>query len=270
MKFRLTISFLAILLLGSCDKFEFDPNQSSSVSSQTELNARNLSQLLSTPGDSVLTIALISDSHTYYRSLEKVVESINARPEVDFIVHAGDISDHGYVKEFEKGVVYLQKLHKPFLVVIGNHDLLANGGEVYRKMFGPANFSFVYQGVKFIFYDSNSREYGFNGAVPDLGWLQNELQAMPAASQNILISHVPFFNEDYDVALRKPYTTLLNDLKKAETKIVLALSGHQHEWYEETGMGQEVPHIGPGSTQKGNYYLIRITKGAVSYEKISY
>lgn len=267
-------TILKILLIGvfsliSCTKFEYDPNQSNTIASQKELNRINVEKLLSSPGDSIILVALIGDSHIYYESLGDVVESINKIPEVDFVVHAGDMTDHGFVLEYEKGVSYLQKLHKPFVTVIGNHDLLANGKQVYRSMFGSLNFSFVYHQTKFIFFDSNGREYGFSGNIPELPWIYNEIHSESTADKIVLVSHVPFFNTDYDATLVEPYKEMLRT-DYGNKKIILSLSGHQHVWYEVNQDTEEVPHIGAGSTKERNFYLIRIAKEGVSYEKKSY
>lgn len=251
----------------SCKKFEYDPNQSESIGSETDLNQYNIDKILASPGDDVITLALIGDSHIYYDGFEKAIGEINKIPEVDFVVHAGDISDHGYLQEFERGISYLKKLNKPYVTVVGNHDLVANGIHIYRKMFGPTNFSFVYKDVQFIFFDSNSREYGFPGDVPDVGWIEKEINKEQHARRVALVSHVPYFNSDYDTGLIDKYKELLESYE-GDKEILISMSGHQHVFYEEQLAG--IPHIGPGSSNNRIYYIIRIGKGSIAYERKNY
>lgn len=259
--------FFSAFFIFSCKKFEYDPNQSESKDSETDLNQHNIDKIVGSQGDSVITIALIGDTHIYYDGFAKVINEINKIPEVDFVVHAGDISDHGYLQEFERGVSYLGKLNKPYVTAIGNHDLVANGIHIYRKMFGPANFSFVYNGVQFVFFDSNSREYGFRGDVPDIEWMESVIDREKNVNRVVLVSHVPYFNSDYDTELIEEYEELLESYE-GKKEILISMSGHQHVFYEEELAG--IPHIGPGSSNNGVYYIVRIGKEGIRYEQKNY
>jgi 3',5'-cyclic AMP phosphodiesterase CpdA len=59
----------------------------------------------------------------------------------DFVIHGGDISDFGLTKEFLWMRDIMNGLKAPYVVIIGNHGCLANGTEIYRKIFGEENFS---------------------------------------------------------------------------------------------------------------------------------
>jgi len=37
-------------------------------------------------------------------------------------------------------------------------------------MFGDLDFRFVYQDIKFVFLNTNSLEFAYNGNVPNFGW----------------------------------------------------------------------------------------------------
>lgn len=53
-------------------------------------------------------------------------------------------------KEYEWTVNILSKLDIPYVGLIGNHDVIGNGDQVFNKLFGEENFSFIVRDVKFV------------------------------------------------------------------------------------------------------------------------
>jgi Icc protein len=259
-----------LLTIAACHRFEYDPNQVLNKNSEQRLNYQNIAQLLfNNASDSTITLAVLGDTHTYYSDTEDAIKAINRHEDVDFVIHTGDISDHGYLWEFDKGTDILQKLRAPFIVTLGNHDVLANGEEVYRHMYGESNFSFIYKGVKFIFFNSNGREYNFPNNIPDIGWLTNEILSEQNSKHFVLVSHVPFFNTDFDQALLSRYLQFINT-EYPDKKILVSISGHQHGEYCLEPNGTSLLHIGPGSTSNRNYYILRFKNEVLKYEKYSF
>src|SRR5688572_29095719 len=164
---------IAAVLFQGCDHFEYSPNQIFDRNSPVNLNAINLERLASVPADDTVTIAFTGDSQRFYDNLEKFVKRVNDIPEVDFILLAGDISDFGMLKEFEWVNRSLSKLSKPYLGVLGNHDVIADGEYVFTRMFGPADYVFVYDSIRFVVHNTNGREYPTK-KVPDMEWLQSQ------------------------------------------------------------------------------------------------
>src|SRR5690606_5450087 len=138
----------------------------------------------------------VGDAQRFYDELEAFVKSVNRLPSVDFILLAGDLSDFGLLEEFELVHERLKKLNSPYIAVPGNHDLVGRREDVFTRMFGPLNFSFVFQGVKFVAHNTNSREYT-TGNVPDLQWLSNELLPSDGVQYYVAVSHVAPFDPDF-------------------------------------------------------------------------
>jgi len=94
----------------------------------------SFAMLLVAPGGSaqagadVVHIAVLSDLHLPGRILpqkERVVETLNAWPDLDMVVALGDIcEDVGSVEEYAFAKQFLVKLKKPVLPVAGNHDYI--------------------------------------------------------------------------------------------------------------------------------------------------
>ncbi len=159
--------FSCLMIAVACDALEFSPKQRFDRDSPVDLNQKNLQKLLAAPTDDTVTIAFVGDSQRFYNEVEPFVAKANTIPAIDFVLLAGDISDFGLLQEQEWIVRRLSKLRKPYFGVVGNHDLVANGEEVFERMFGPLNDSFVYGGIKFVSHNTNGLEYKHR-RVPDL------------------------------------------------------------------------------------------------------
>lgn len=74
-----------------------------------------------------ITLVLISDTHSCH-------ESLGPLPEGDILIHAGDITEHGTIKETEDFVHWFSTLpYKYKIFVAGNHDNSLEPGHVYRS-----------------------------------------------------------------------------------------------------------------------------------------
>lgn len=261
--------FLSLLFLFSCeDLFEYHPHQIRLKDDEKNLTATNLNRILSQAAPDTLQILVMGDTQRFYDAAEDFVKSANQYAHIDFVIHQGDISDFGMSQEFQWVHDIMKKLKWPYLTVIGNHDLLANGREVYQQMYGALNYSFVYGLTKFVFLDTNGREYKFNGHVPDLDWLQQELTPSieDAWTQAIVISHVPPFDADYDQKLEMPYHQTLLDSKRVK----LSLHGHQHGWDTETKYDGSIQYYVTTTVKKRGYAYLKVWNGGYEIERVDY
>lgn len=248
---------LALILQGC---FEYNPNQIILEDDEKDLTAKNLKMLHAAPADATVRFVLMGDSQRFYDDSEDFVHSVNQLEGIDFVIHAGDITDFGLAQEFKWVHEIMSGLKVPYLTVIGNHDLLANGRKVYRKMYGEFNYIFEYGDFRFILLDTNSREYGFNGAVPDLDWLQSQLET--SNKKTVIISHIPPFDADFDGNLEHKYAELLAD----DPNVVLSLHGHQHSFFDETYYDDGVRYFVTTSMNKRGYAVITMTANEIEVE----
>ncbi|TGE15070.1 metallophosphoesterase family protein [Hymenobacter elongatus] len=229
-RFRTPSSLLlltAALALGSCDKLEFSPNDYRAPAEERALTEKNLGRLQQMPlpvGQDTLRFIFTGDSQRFYDEVDDLVASANQQPGISFFVVAGDISDFGFAKEMRWINEKLRQLKVPYVTVIGNHDSVGNGREAYKEIFGPLNYSFIYGDTKFIMVDTNGREYNFDGQVPNMPWLNRELSNLGGARRQVVISHVPPQDADFDPALQAPYAQALRETKS----LVFQMNGHRH------------------------------------------
>ncbi|GAB3302013.1 metallophosphoesterase [Hymenobacter tenuis] len=245
----------ATLLLGSCEMLEFSPSDHRSPHHKQDLTAKHLARLAQTPlpaGDT-LRFVFTGDSQRFYDEAEDLVKSVNQQPGVQFMLVAGDISDFGLAREMHWVDDHLQNLKVPYLTVIGNHDQVGNGREAYQKIFGPLNYSFTYGDTKFIMTDTNGREYNFNGRIPDMNWVNQELQDK-STSRQIIVSHVPPQDVDFDPAVRDAYVTALREAPR----LAFEMNGHRHSFSIGEAFGDGVTYINSSAFDTRQYLVVTV------------
>jgi Icc protein len=250
----------ALGLLSGCELLEFSPNAYNGSKEQSDLTAKNLARMAANPlraGDT-LRFVFTGDSQRFYDHAEKLVESVNQQSGLSFMVVAGDISDFGLAREMRWVDNRLSKLDIPYLTVIGNHDQVGNGRESYQHVFGPLNYSFVYGDTKFTLIDTNSREYNFNGRIPDIGWLQQQTRSLDGAKRQVVLCHVPPLDGDFDPKLTEPYAQTL----AAAPKLTFALNGHTHRFEVGEPFDDGVTYISSYSFQKNQYVILTVWNDA--------
>lgn len=258
---------LLILLSGlvmAC--FEYNPNQIILDDDEKNLTDKNIAVLRSQPAPETIKFAFMGDTQRFYEEADEFVKSINQRNDIHFAIHAGDISDFGLVQEFKWVHEIMSKVKVPYLTVVGNHDLLANGRKVYYEMYGDLDYTFEYGAYRFIMLNTNSREYDFNGTVPDLIWLRQQLENNPENKKIIVISHIPPFDSDFDGNLEKEYASLLSE----NPNVMLSLHGHRHSFADEEYYDDGVRYFVTTSMQKKGYALITAAPDGIEIEVINY
>ncbi|RZK37517.1 MAG: metallophosphoesterase, partial [Pedobacter sp.] len=252
---------LPLLILLSCNADEYSPNQKFNRSTPVGVNDREIKRLAQKSAGSTVKIAVSGDTQRYYKESEEFVKYINSREDIDFVILNGDISDFGLLLEFYGIYKIYDRLNVPFISIVGNHDLVANGSDIYKRMFGPLNFTFNYAGIKFVCHDTNGREYNFNESIPNLNWLAENLKLDAGTDRIVAFSHVPPTDDDFDPKLSKPYQDLFN-----KTPGVLA-SLHSHQQGPEITRyknGNGIPFITTNAIVNRAFTILTITDGQIA------
>lgn len=263
---RLAISLCLGILIMGCTDFEHSPHQAFDRDSPVALNARNLDLLSAIPNDDTVRFIVSGDSQRSQDAVQDFVERVNTMPGIDLVFLAGDISEFGTLEETKWVAREFQKLKIPFFGVIGNHDLIANGSAVFQRMFGDLNYTFTYDGVKFICHDTNSREYKFNGRVPDINWLTQQTAPSDNIEAYVGISHVRPFSTDFDPALASPYSETLN----SNPAFLASFHGHDHSFGEFYPEESRIPFLVTTSFNERGFLVAEIVNAQITYERVVY
>jgi Icc protein len=264
-KLRLTLFFIgAVFFLSGCGSRVSGPNDlrlDESISNLTQKNLEKISKInLDDPYK--FRFAVVSDSHTDYGDFTDIIKDINKDSTLSFLIHAGDFTDVGLLTEYCRTEEILSTLIIPYLTVIGNHDALAGGKQIYSKMFGDFNYSFAFYDCKFILLDANS--WANLGEPPDLDWLEDQLSRQDSCKFIFVIAHQPPFDTAWSDETENRYKQLM-----AENHINLSIHGHEHAfWYGER-YNDGVKYLVVDDVAGRDYCIVSVDSTVFDVEKIN-
>lgn len=259
---RRGLAAVCVLLGSAC--FEYSPHAIVLDPSERDLHAKALARLAAAPPPETLRFAVLGDTQLRFEDAADAVDHLNRRADLAFVVQIGDIVHVGILPEFREMNEVLARLRVPYFVVIGIHEYLGNAEDIYGEMFGAPNLAFTFERTRFVLFDSNSREFGFDGTVPDLAWLAAQLSPDGTHDRAALFSHVPPGSGDFDPALVKPYDALLGAQRS-----VISFHGHQERFSFEERAGTPVYVV---DAVDGRSYLVAtvVAGGGFEVERVSF
>jgi Icc protein len=260
--FNLFLLFAGIM--AGCNSFEYSPDQTFDRDSPTDLNKSAITKLLSgNQQNDTLIFVLSGDTQRSYKEIPSFIKKVNSIDKLDFVLVAGDITEFGSYKEMEGYAKRIKDAKVPVITVVGNHDLTGRGTESYKRMFGALNFSFIYKGTKFVCHDTNSREYKYNGQVPDMNWLQQQFKPEVNVKSIVAVGHVPALSDDFDQELVPAYTSLF----KNTSGFLAGLYGHTHT-YLTAPPESPYNYLVTGTVGESEFILVTIINNKLSHERI--
>lgn len=169
---------LVPFILCGCDLIDYHPYDVHTTM-KGNINNKNIERIeAATAGRKTIRFAMISDTQRWYDEVSDAVKSINARGDIDFVIHGGDISDFGLTKEFERQLKILNRLTMPYVVLLGNHDCLGTGADVYHHLIGNPNFGFTAGDTYFLCLNTNAFEYDYSMAIPDFSFIRSAREGL--------------------------------------------------------------------------------------------
>lgn len=255
-------------MLTGCDLIDYHPYDTK-ISGAHHINSKNISLIEERCAnrDSV-TFAVISDTQRWYDEMKVAVNSINARTDIDFVVHCGDMSDFGATKEFVLQRDIMQKLNVPYVVVIGNHDCLGTGADAYRYIFGDLNFSFNAGNTHFVCLNTNALEYDYSTPVPDFEFIRADRESIPASvTHTVAVMHAMPHSEQFNNNVAEIFE---QEVMKYPT-LRFCLCGHDHSSKVLDLFGDGVSYYECGAGKRREYLVFTLKKnGGHSYEVVRY
>ena len=257
--------FLLIFIVSfyGCSVFEFSPYEISLDTDKSDLTKKNISRILdiNTNESDSFKIALIADSHSSYGELKKAIVNINEDKDILFVIHLGDLTDMGLKNEYQWCNDLLEELSVPYLTVIGNHDCLSNGIDIYKNMYGDLNYSFVLNNVKFIILNDNIWEFENN--VPDYNWLENELSDNSSFNNVFVIAHIPPFNKQFNDDNEKEYKNMMS-----QNSVSISIHGHNHFFYYDRYYNDSIPYLLVNKIGNREYCTMKIDEDSLKIKRI--
>jgi hypothetical protein len=129
--------------------------------------------------------AVMSDVQEAIDRVQDVYRRIKREPDLDFLLGAGDLTEHGSAEELERFQTELRGLDIPYYTTFGKHEL-RESPSLFQPYFGRCNQSFEWRGVRFTLLDSAS------ATIDPLAydWLEDWL-TLGAGGLHVVAMHVP-------------------------------------------------------------------------------
>lgn len=257
------IMLLGILILfTACENiFEFSAYVANVKENDKNTNAKNLQLIEDIQSESKdFKFAFVTDTHFFYNNLKTVINDINKKEDVLFVILGGDYTEQGLLKEYEIFYDILKNLEKPFATVIGNHDYSSNGGIIYKEMFGDFNYSFQFNDNKFVLFDNIVWESNKN---PDFDWLSSELSNSALFNQVFVIAHIPPSDAQFNDTMEQTYASIM-----LENNVSLSIHGHIHGYSFKKAFGDGIDYLTVPSLKKPEYCIIHVKEDSFDIELI--
>lgn len=265
---------IGILLLGilcifqSCEMIEYHPYDGR-ISGKTDINKKNIARIEETcRNKETIRFAMIGDTQRWYDETEAFVNTLNKRNDIDFVIHGGDVSDFGLTKEFLWQRDILNKLKVPYVVLLGNHDCLANGIEVFRKVFGEENFSFIAGRTKFVCLNTNALEFDYSLPVPDFQFIEQEIKdKKDEYDKTVMAMHVRPFSEQFNNNIANVFQRYIKEFPNLQ----FCLNAHDHNIAADDLFDDGIIYYGTPNIAKKKYLLFTLNSdNTYDYEVVAY
>jgi outer membrane protein assembly factor BamB/predicted phosphodiesterase len=177
------------------------------------------------------SFAVVTDTHigsgTAGDDLAAVIASINARRDIAFVVHTGDITEKGRDAEFAEARRLLGRLTVPWFIIPGNHDAhwIGRGLAGYRAAFVEERFFFEKDGRAAV--GLSTGEFG-HLAPEDLAFLEASLMKVPAGAPLFVFIHFPPASVDN--------WSQAHDLLRTRRATVICGHGHRTQFLDPSGV----------------------------------
>jgi hypothetical protein len=223
--------------------------------------------------DDSFQFALMSDVQEAIDGVSDLYERMNERPELRFLLGAGDLTTEGESDQLERFQDELLLLRIPYFTTLGNHELGTHPAP-FHDYFGRGNFQFRFHGVYFTLLDSASATIDPSAYGWLDGWLTKARYGM-----HVVATHIPptdpFGVRNQTWASRDEASKYL--LKLAEGRVDLTLYGHVHTYleFENAGIPAFISGGGGANPERfdhvGRHFMvfdIDAERGVLSHEVV--
>ncbi|MEO6406076.1 MAG: PQQ-binding-like beta-propeller repeat protein, partial [Ferruginibacter sp.] len=189
-----------------------------------------LYSLVSVAQTKAFRFAFISDTHIgspdgkAEQDLQRTINDINKRTDIDFVVITGDITELGTDTQLATAKKLLDVLKIKWYIIPGNHDAgwSESGGQSYVSTFGSDRFCFDHNGTRFLACASGPYVRMSDGHIPRdaMNWMKKVLDTTNINMPVVFLNHYPMDNQ------MDNWYEVIDALKKRNC--ILIMCGHGH------------------------------------------
>lgn len=263
---KLTRNILMILItifLKSCNLIEYHPYDMESKNQPSNLNQTQLDLIEAMDGDKdSLRFIFMGDTQRHYDDTEDFVNSANGLTDINFVIHGGDITDFGMSKEYTWIHDIMKKLKVPYVALIGNHDILGHGMDVYKKVYGDFNFSFEFRKTRFICLNTNALEFDYSTPIPDFDYMMRFMNDSISIKRTIVVMHSPPFDDQFN----NNSAMMFNKIIENYCNVKFCLHAHLHSQGTKDYFNNGILYYGCDDISKRSYIIFNLVGDKYSYE----
>lgn len=260
--------FLSIIGLSACDLIDYHPYDGRlDGKTETDINRKNIQRIQTNcEGKDTLKFIVMGDSQRSLDETQDFVAAVNLRTDVDFVIHGGDMADFGMKKEYEWTHEVMAKLSVPYVALIGNHDIIGNGDQVYRKMYGEENFAFIAGQTKFVCLNTNAIEFDYSHPVPDFNFIKKEIDDPTPYAQTVVAMHASPGSEQFNNNVKEVFQAYI----KQFPDLLFCVHAHNHNVSENDLFDDGIIYYGCSNMAKRSYLYFIVTPHAYRYEVVTF
>ncbi|WP_163709727.1 metallophosphoesterase family protein [Mangrovibacterium lignilyticum] len=252
---------VCLLLTTSCELFEYHPYDTDAFD-QTGVNQSNIEEIEAQDDLSdTLRFAFMGDTQRFYDETEDFVNDLNNRDDVDFVIHGGDITDFGLSKEYKWIYDIMKNLNVPFVSLIGNHDVIGHGKNVYNEIYGDFNFTFISHRTRFICLNTNALEFNYSTPVPDFDYMLGFVNDSADIDQTIVVMHAAPYDEQFN----NNAVLMFNYIVEQYKNVRFCLHAHQHKLNESDFFDNGIMYYGCDDMESRSYLLFTVTPDSYNF-----
>lgn len=265
---KIVVILTIVAMVCSCgDIFEYHPFDGR-IDGEKNINKKHIASIEEACKDKpVIKFVMLSDTHRHYDETQAFVNEINKRTDIDFVIHGGAITDLGATKEYVWMRDIMSKLKVPYVALIGNHDCLANGEDVFKTVYGDTNFSFMAGSIKFVCLNTNAQMYDYSENVPDFGFMEDEFKKTPVEDEKtIFVMHAAPFSGQFNNNVSRVFHRFIKEFPQLQ----FCLNGHDHETTTADLFEDGVIYYGCPDISQKTYLEFTVSKEGYKYEAVVY
>lgn len=218
--------------------------------------------------------AFISDTHIgspdgkAEQDLQRTVDDINKRSDLDFAVITGDITELGTDEQLLRAKKILDGLKIKYFIIPGNHDdgWSESGGESFIKTFGNDRFTFDHNGIRFIAVASGPYVRMSDGHIPKdaMTWMKNILDTTDKKMPVIFLNHYPMDNQ------MDNWYEVMDALKKQNTILVMCGHGHTNKALNFEGISGVMGRSNLRAKKEvGGYNIVEVRTDSITFSEVN-
>lgn len=217
------------------------------------------------------TFAWITDTHIGYapatNDLKAVIEDINKRDDISFVILSGDVTEKGKSKELIEAKNLLSKLNVSCFVLPGNHDYKwsESGCSEFFNQFNDDKFAFKFHDYLFLGMNSAYPMRGVMGhfASHDIKWLNTFLNSIKDDNLPIIFfTHFPIDKYNID-----NYYSGLTLLCNKNVRFIGAGHGHENKKMDFDGLSGIMARSILSRGAKAGYMLVKVSKESILFNE---